>query len=196
MSANIRRTIITVERTWHEGGPRLDQPVRRGWAAVILENPFAGRYVEDLVSFMEALEPLSFELTNELLGALGVKAPQIESYGKGAIVGLSGEMEHAAIWHAPGGAGLRRALGGGVAAVPGTMKFGAPGTTLDLSLGNMDVANVRSHYDTLSINLGDAPKPNELAFIVAVATGGRPHARLGTLVSAAEAREKSGRLPA
>ena len=193
MSANVRRIVISTDRSWHEGGPRREQPVKRGWAAAIAENPFAGRYVEELVPFMDALEPLAFDLTTELLAVLGIKGALVESYGKGAIVGSNGEIEHAAIWHAPGGAGLRRGIGGGVAGVPGAMKLGAPGCTIDLALGNVDVANVRSHYDTIAVSLGDAPKPNEIAFIVAVADGGRPHARLGSLISAAEARVKGGR---
>ncbi len=193
MTPAIRRIVVSVDRSYHEGGPRLDKPIRRGWAAAIIENPFANRFVEELVSFMERLEPLAYDLAVELLDALRLGPSDIESYGKGAIVGLNGELEHAAMWHAPGGAGLRRALQGGAAGVPGSMKYGAPGTTIDLSLGNMDASNVRSHYDTLSVNLGDAPKPDEIAFIVAVSDGGRPHARLGSLVTAEEARRKTGR---
>lgn len=193
MSANIRRTVISIDSSWHEGGPRLARPIRRGWAAAIVENPFAGRYVEELVPYMDSLEPMAFDLTTELLGLLGATTSQIQSYGKGAIVGINGEMEHAAIWHAPGGAGIRRAMGGGNANVSGSMKIGTPGSTLDLSIGNMDVGNVRSHYDSIAVTIGDAPKPDEIAFIVALATGGRPHARLGTLVTAEEARARSGR---
>jgi len=193
MSANIRRIVVSVERNLHDGGPVLEKPVKRGWAAAIVENPFANEYVEDLVPFMDSLEPLAYDLTVELLEALKLTPSDIESYGKGAIVGANGAMEHAAIWHAPGGAGLRRGVQGGTAGVPGTMKYGAPGTTIDLSLGNMDVGNVRSHYDTISINLGDSPKPNEIAYIVALSDGGRPHARLGTLVTAEAARKQTGR---
>ncbi|MCP8941002.1 amino acid synthesis family protein [Alsobacter sp. SYSU M60028] len=189
----VRRRVLTTDRTWREGGPPLDEPIRRGWAAAILANPFAGRYCEDLIPFMESLEPLAFEMTGEVLEALGARPARIESYGKGSIVGVDGELEHAAIWHNPGGAGIRRALGGGKAGVPGSMKVGGPGCTLDLSLGNMDAANVRSHYDSLSVTLGDAPRPAELVVIVALATGGRPHARLGSLISAEEARRAANR---
>lgn len=189
----VRRRVLTTDRTWREGGPPLAEPIRRGWAAAILANPFAGRYCEDLIPFMESLEPLAFEMTGEVLEALGARPAQIESYGKGSIVGVDGELEHAAIWHNPGGAGIRRALGGGKAGVPGSMKLGGPGCTLDLSLGNMDAANVRSHYDSLSVTLGDAPRPAELVVIVALATGGRPHARLGSLISAEEARRAANR---
>lgn len=193
MSAEIRRIVVAVDRSWHEGGPRLEKPVRRGWAAAIVANPFAGRYVEDLVPFMESLEPLAFELTTDLMAAMGLEQNDVDSYGKGAIVGVNGEMEHAAIWHSPGGAGIRRAVGGGDAGVSGSMKIGPVGTTLDLSIGNMDVGNVRSHYDSIAVNVGDAPKPNEIAFIVALSDDGRPHARLGSLVTAQEAREKAER---
>src|SRR5690349_21576217 len=102
MPADIRRQIITVEEVWHEKGPRLSTPIKRGWAAVVLKNPFAGRYVEELVPFMEELEPLAYQLSIDLLKALGVSQSDIESYGKGSIVGVDGEMEHAAIWHNPG----------------------------------------------------------------------------------------------
>jgi hypothetical protein len=193
MPAEIRRQIINIEQVWHEKGPRLERPIKRGWAAAVLANPFAGSFVEDLVPFMEELEPLAYQLSVDLLNALGVTALEIESYGKGSIVGVDGEMEHAAIWHNPGGAGVRRALGGGAAGVSGSMKVGPAGSTLDLSIGNMDAGNVRSHYDSLAVTVGDAPRPNELVFIVAMATGGRPHARLGSLISAEEARAKTGR---
>jgi len=192
-SHDIRRSVVTLERTWHERGPKLDKPVRRGWAAVVMANPFAGRFVADLVPFMDSLEPLAHDMTRELLELMKAEAGKVESYGKGAIVGVDGEMEHAAIWHAPGGAGIRRALGGGAAGVPGSMKLGPAGCTLDLSLGNMDAGNVRSHYDAIAVTIGDAPRPSEIVFAVAIATGGRPHARLGSLISAAEARSRAGR---
>lgn len=193
MTADIRRIVVTVDRSWHEGGPRLDKPVRRGWAAAIVANPFAGSYAEDLVPYMDSLEPLAYGLTTELMAAMGITQSDVHSYGKGAIVGVNGEMEHAAIWHSPGGAGIRRAVGGGSAGVSGSMKIGPVGTTLDLSIGNMDAGNVRSHYDSLAITVGDAPKPNEIAFIVALSDGGRPHARIGSLITAEEARAKAKR---
>ena len=193
MSADIRRIVVNTDRTWHEGGPRLDKPVRRGWAAAIVANPFAGSYVEDLIPYMESLEPLAFELTTQLMAAMGTTQSDVHSYGKGAIVGVHGEMEHAAIWHSPGGAGIRRAVGGGSAGVSGSMKIGSVGTTLDLSIGNMDAGNVRSHYDSIAVTVGDAPKPNEIAFIVALSDAGRPHARLGSLITAEEARAKANR---
>lgn len=189
----IRRRIVATDRTWHEFGAPLATPIRRGWAAAILANPFAGSFHAELVAFMEALEPLAFDMTNEVLGALGAKPGDIESYGKGSIAGVAGEMEHAAIWHNPGGAGIRRALGGGAAGVSGSMKVGPAGCTLDLSIGNMDAGNVRSHYDAIPVTAGDAPRPNELVVFVALATGGRPHARLGSLITAEEARRKTGR---
>lgn len=194
MTIAIRRQVTTVERVHHDGGPALDAPILRGWCATVIANPFAGHYVEELVPFMDALEPLAHDMTRDLLAALGVSPPQIDSYGKGSIVGVDGEIEHAAMWHAPGGAGIRRALAGGKAAVSGSMKIGHAGCTLDLSIGNMDVGNVRSHYDALSVTVADAPRPRELVFVVALATAGRPHARLGSLVSAEEARRQSGRV--
>jgi hypothetical protein len=189
----IRRQIVATDRTWHEFGTPLAAPIRRGWSATIVANPFAGSYHADLIPWMEALEPLAFDMTNDVLAALGAAPKDIESYGKGSIVGVAGEMEHAAIWHNPGGAGIRRALGGGTAGVSGSMKVGGAGCTLDLSIGNMDAGNVRSHYDAIPVTAGDAPRPNELVFFVALATGGRPHARLGSLITAEEARRKTGR---
>lgn len=193
MQADIRRIMVATEEVWHEKGPRLKQPLRRGWAAAIVANPFAAKYSTDLVPYMDSLEPLAFDLGVKLLKALGATPSDIDSYGKGAMVGVGGEMEHAAIWHGPGGAGIRRAIAGGEAGVPGSMKVGTAGSTLDVSIGNVDVINVRSHYDSIPVNVGDAPRPDELVFIVALATGGRPHARLGTLVTAEDARKKTGR---
>lgn len=193
MTVDIRRKIVTLEDVWHEKGPRLQKPIKRGWAAVVIANPFAGRFEENLTTFMDGLEPLAYQLSVDLLTAMGVPASEIDSYGKGSIVGVDGEMEHAAIWHNPGGAGVRRALGGGAAGVSGSMKIGPVGTSLDLSIGNMDAGNVRSHYDSLSVNVGDGPRPDEIVYIVAMATGGRPHARLGSLVTAEEARAKTKR---
>jgi hypothetical protein len=193
MQADIRRQIITTESLWREKGPRLEKPIRRGWAAAVVANPFAGHFADDMIEFMESLEPLAYDLGVDLLKALDAQPSDIESYGKGAIVGVAGELEHGAIWHNPGGAGIRRAIGGGAAGVSGSMKVGPAGTTLDLSIGNVDAGNVRSHYDSLSVNAGDAPRPDELVYIVALATGGRPHARLGTLITAEEARAKTKR---
>lgn len=193
MNSNIRKIITSVERISREKGPKLDKPIVRGWAAAVMQNPFAGRYEEDLVPFMESLEPLAYEMSIDLMTAMGATPEDIESYGKGAIVGEDGEMEHAAIWHNPGGAGIRRAINGGAAGVSGSMKVGPAGTTLDLSIGNVDAGNVRSHYDSLSVTLGDAPRTDEFAYIVALSTGGRPHPRLGSLITAEEARERAKR---
>jgi Amino acid synthesis len=193
ISIDIRRRVTALDTICHERGPRLAQPIRRGWSAVVIANPFAGRYVDTLVPFMDSLEPLAAEMTQGLLDAMRVAPGEIESYGKGTMVGVDGEMEHAAIWHAPGGAGIRRALGFGAAAVPGSMKVGTVGATLDISLGNVDAPNVRSHYDSIPVFVDDAPRPAELVLVVALATGGRPHARLGSLIDAANARMKAGR---
>ena len=192
-SIDIRRRVTTVDLISHERGPRLGRPIRRGWVASVIANPFAGQFTDVLVPFMDSLEPLAHEMSQELLTAMRVSAGDIESYGKGSICGVDGELEHAAMWHAPGGAGIRRALGFGAAGVPGSMKVGSAGTTLDLSLGNVDAANVRSHYDSIPVSIGDAPRPAELVFVVALATGGRPHARLGSPIDAESARQKVGR---
>ena len=177
---NVRKLVVSVEDVWHDGGPRLTLPLRRGCCAAAVKNPYAGRYVEDITPMMEALKPLGREMAARLVAALG-GADWIEAYGKGALVGLAGELEHGALWHVPGGYGMRDLLQGSHAIVPSTTKIGPAGTTIDIPIHHRVAAYVRSHFDTLEVRVADAPRPDEMLLVIAMATGARPHARVGGL---------------
>lgn len=177
---DVRKLVCTVEDIWHDGGPRLATPRQRGSLAAVVKNPYAGRYVEDIQPMMEALKPLGREMAKRLVAALG-GAGRIESYGKGALIGLAGETEHAALWHVPGGYGMRDLLEGSHAIVPSTSKTGAAGTAIDIPLHHRVAAYVRSHFDTVVVQVADAPRPDEMLLVIAMATGARPHARVGGL---------------
>src|SRR5262249_16113797 len=124
----VRKKSVVVEEILHEGGPAAATPLRRAAVIAVIHNPFAGRYVEDIVPFMENLKPLGLEMSRQLIAALGGDTRVVEGYGKGAIVGSAGELEHGALWHAPGGYGMREVLGGAKAIVASTKKVGGPGT--------------------------------------------------------------------
>ncbi|MBN9273329.1 MAG: amino acid synthesis family protein, partial [Mesorhizobium sp.] len=126
----VRKFVVQVEEIFHEGGPARAEPVKRGAVLAVIENPFAGRYVEEITGFMEDLKPLGLEMAGRLLDALGGDASKIEGYGKGAIVGGGGELEHGALWHNPGGYAMRELLGGAKAIVPSTKKVGGPGARI------------------------------------------------------------------
>ena len=130
---------------------------------------------------MAALEPLAVDLTERVMRLLGVKGVALEAYGKGAIVGLAGELEHAALWHQPSGFGIRHAMGGAKSIVPSTVKVASAGARIDIPLHHVTAAYVRSHFDAIEFCVPDGPKPDEIVFIVAAAIGGRPHARVGGL---------------
>src|SRR5690606_24969315 len=141
----------------------------RGSALAAVRSPFAGRYVDDLQQAMEVLKPLGRELTARLIAALGGKAEAIDSYGKGAIVGSAGEIEHGALWHVPGGYAMRERLGATKAIVPSAMKVGAFGSSLDVPLGHTNAAYVRSHFDAITVTAPDGPRPDEILFVLAMA---------------------------
>jgi hypothetical protein len=177
---NVRKLVLAVEDVWHDNGPRLDQPLRRGSLAAVLKNPYAGRYVEDIQPMMEALKPLGREMAARLVEALGGPG-RIEGYGKGALIGLGGELEHVALWHVPGGYGMRELLEGSHAIVPSTTKIGATGSAIDIPIHHRVAAYVRSHFDSLEVRVADAPRPDEMLLVIAMTTGARPHARVGGL---------------
>jgi hypothetical protein len=177
---NVRKLVLAVEDVWHDNGPRLDQPLRRGSLAAVLKNPYAGRYVEDIQPMMEALKPLGREMAARLVEALGGPG-RIEGYGKGALIGLGGELEHGALWHVPGGYGMRELLEGSHAIVPSTTKIGATGSAIDIPIHHRVAAYVRSHFDSLEVRVADAPRPDEMLLVIAMPTGARPHARVGGL---------------
>ncbi len=177
---DVRKLVVTVEEIWHDNGPRLAAPLRRGSAAAVVKNPYAGSYVEDILPMMEALKPLGREMAARLVEALG-GPDKIQSYGKAALVGLAGEIEHGALWHVPGGYGMRDLLEGSHAIVPSTARIGAAGTSIDIPIHHRVAAYVRSHFDTMEVRVADSPRPNELMLVIAMTTGGRPHARVGGL---------------
>jgi hypothetical protein len=178
----VRKKLISVEEIFHEGGPVADKPLLKGCALAVIENPYAGEYVEDITPLMDALKPLGLALASELINALGGPAA-IESYGKGAITGSEGELEHAALWHVPGGWAMREKLNDSLAIVPSSKKVGPAGTRLDIPLTHINASYVRSHFDAIEVGLNDAPRNNEIVLALVMATGGRIHARVGGLAA-------------
>lgn len=177
---SVRKSQLILDKIWHDGGPAAKEPRRRGAILTVIRNPFAGRYVEEIQSFMKPLESLGVGMARELAEALG--GPKaIQSYGKAAIVGLDGELEHGALWHAPGGYSMREVLGGTKAIVPSTKKVGPAGARIDVPLHHINAAYVRSHFDAIEVGIHDAPKPDEIIYILAMATGPRVHDRAGGL---------------
>ncbi len=177
----IRKTAILTETIWHEGGPKAEKPQRRAAMMAVIANPFAGRYVEDIAGFMEDLKPLGAQMAQDLIDALGGDAGAIEGYGKGAIVGTNGELEHGALWHVPGGYAMRDKLAESMAIVPSTKKVGAPGARLDVPITHANASYVRSHFDAMEVGLSDAPKADEIMLVLVMTTGPRVHARVGGL---------------
>ncbi len=182
MKATIRKLIVQVDETRMEMGKRIEPPTRRAVAMAVIENPFAGRYAEDLSELMDIGEELGALLGERCVQALGISPNQAQSYGKAAIVGEAGELEHAAaILHPKLGATLRKAVEKGAALVPSAKKMGTVGTAIDVPLGHKDAAFVRSHFDAVEARVSDAPRSGEIVVAVAVADSGRPLARSGGL---------------
>ena len=182
MKAKIRKIVTVVEETRSEMGQVVDPPVRRAACIAVIENPFAGRYVDDLQELIDIGEELGGLLTQYAVNALGIEGPRAESYGKAAAVGENGELEHAAaILHPKLGAPVRKVLGKGAALIPSSKKRGGPGVTLDIPLGHKDAAYVRSHFDGMEVRISDAPRANEIMVAVAVTDSGRPLPRVGGL---------------
>ena len=185
MKAQIRKIVVTVEETHREMGREIAPPTRKAAAIAIIANPFAGRYQEDLSELMEIGAELGALLGARCVAALGIGPAQAESYGKAAMVGENGELEHAAaILHPKLGAPLRVAVEKGAALVPSSKKMGGPGQVLDIPLGHKDAAYVRSHFDAMEVQLSDAPRANEIMVAVAVTDSGRPLPRVGGLTTA------------
>jgi hypothetical protein len=211
----IRRTLVHVEDIFHEFGPVAAAPLRRGAIAAVLTNPFAGRYEPEILPMMDALGPVGLDMARSLLAALDVPAERIQGYGKGAIVGAAGELEHGALWHVPGGYAMRELLGwkgdrnaylkgadakgpdaaaaasqpgNALAIVPSTKKVGGPGTALDVPMTHINASYVRSHFDAIEMRVPGAPQADEIVFVLAMSTGPRVHARVGGLAAAAIAK--------
>jgi hypothetical protein len=177
----VRKFLVSVEEIHHEGGPVAAVPPRRGVVLAVIENPYAGAFHADIQPFMEDLKPLGVGMARKLLAALGGDPKSIEGYGKGAIVGEAGELEHAALWHAPGGYSMREVLGGAKAIVPSTKKVGGPGTRLDVPVTHVNASYVRSHFDAIEVGSPDAPRASEMVVALVMTTGPRVHARAGGL---------------
>ena len=158
----IRKRLVTIEEIFHEGGPPAATPLRRGAIIAVIRNPFAGRYVEEIAGFMDDLKPLGLAMAQQLIAALGGDPKAIEGYGKGAIVGAAGELEHGALWHVPGGYAMREALGGAKAIVASAKKVGGPGARLDVPVTHIDASYVRSHFDAMEVGVPDGPKADEI----------------------------------
>jgi hypothetical protein len=177
----VRKRIICVEEIFHEGGPVTERPLRRAAALAVIRNPFAGAYVASIEGFMEDLKPLGLEMARRLIAALAGDAKVVEGYGKGAIVGAAGELEHGALWHVPGGYAMREVLGGAKAIVASTKKVGGPGTRLDVPITHINASYVRSHFDSMEVGVNDAPRADEILLVLVMTTGARVHARVGGL---------------
>lgn len=182
MTAKIRKIVTVVEETVTEMGRPVSPPTRRAAAVAVIENPFAGRYAEDLTELFEIGEELGALLAGKAVAALGIDGPAAESYGKAAAVGENGELEHAAaILHPKLGTPVRKVLGKGAALIPSSKKRGGPGVALDIPLGHKDAAYVRSHFDGMEVRIADAPRAGEIVVAVAVTDSGRPLPRVGGL---------------
>ncbi len=182
MKAKLRKLIVTLEETHREMGQDVRPPTRRAAAIAVIENPFAGKFVENLDLLMDIGEQLGDLLGRRAVEALGIKPGQAESYGKAAIVGEAGELEHAAaILHPKLGKPLRAAVEKGAALVPSAKKMGGVGTPIDVPLGHKDAAYVRSHFDAMEVRVPDAPRANEIVVAIVVTDSGRPIPRVGGL---------------
>ena len=176
----VRKIVTHIENIYHEGGQAHSEPIKKGAVLIVLKNPYAGSYVEDITPMMEALKPIGLDAANQLIELLG-GVEQIQSYGKGSIVGEAGELEHGALWHVPGGYAMREALGGALAIVPSAKKVGGIGSCLDIPITHINASYVRSHFDAMEVYVQDAPRSNELIYGLVMTTGGRTHPRVGGL---------------
>jgi hypothetical protein len=191
----LRRVLTQVEDIHHEFGPPAATPLRRGAALAVIANPYAGRYVADILPFMTELQSLGLLLARRLLAALAVPPERVQGYGKAAIVGAAGELEHGALWHAPGGYGMREVLGwrdtapdgvagqpgNALAIVPSTKKVAPPGASIDVPLTHLNASYVRSHLDCIEVRVPGSPAADELVYILAMSLGPRIQERLGGL---------------
>ncbi|HCE10437.1 MAG TPA: peptide synthetase [Oxalobacteraceae bacterium] len=182
MTLQIRKLIVQVDETRTVMGKSIDPPTRRAVAMAVIDNPCAGKYVDNLDVLIAIGEQLGKLLGDKCVQALGISPGQAESYGKAAIVGEAGELEHAAaILHPKLGTPLRKAVEKGAALVPSAKKMGGLGSAIDVPLGHKDAAFVRSHFDAVEARVADAPRANEIMVAVAVTDSGRPLARIGGL---------------
>ncbi len=187
----VRKRALIIEEIFHEGGPPAEKPLRRAASLVVIHNPFAGKYVPEIAGFMQDLNPLGLDMARSLVAALGGDPKTIEGYGKGAIVGQAGELEHGALWHVPGGYAMREILGNAKAIVASTKKVGTLGTRLDVPITHINASYVRSHFDAMEVGITDAPRADEILLALVMTTGPRIHARVGGL-KASEIKGEDG----
>jgi hypothetical protein len=174
----VRKFVIHVEEVLHEFGPAAETPQLKGYVAAITHNPYAGRYVEEILPLMEQLKPMGIVMAKKLMAWMG-GSDAIVAYGKAAIVGENGELEHAALWHEPGGYGMRELMDKSAAIVPSTKKVGGPGCTIDVPIAHANAAYVRSHFDTVVCSINDAPRANEIVWIQSMSNAPRIYSRSG-----------------
>jgi hypothetical protein len=192
VKAGIRKIVTVVEETFQEAGRDISPPTRKAAAVAVIENPFAGRYIEDLSPLIDLGEELGGLLAERAMQALGMDGSRIQSYGKAAAVGESGELEHAAaLLHPKMGAPVRKVLGKGASLIPSSKKRAGLGAVLDIPLGHKDAAFVRSHFDGVEVQINDAPRANEIVVAVAFTDSGRPLPRVGGL-TVAEVKGEDG----
>ncbi len=180
MDIKIRKRSLTIETTYHEGGPLASSPLKLAAACAVIENPYAGRYEPDLMPFMAQLRSLGTLLAQELIDTLGKE--NVEVYSKAAIVGVDGEMEHGAVWHEAGGWAMRTLLGEPKAIVPASKAVAHCGYRLMVPFHYIHASYVRSHFNSMEVGIQDAPRPKEILFALLMGTGGRVHSRLGGLL--------------
>ena len=173
----VRKLATFLEEVHHEGGPPPKRSLCKAAALAVIRNPFAGRYVDDIAWYMDDLKPLGLTMANKLVAALGGDASAVEAYGKGAIVGEDGELEHGALWHVPGGYAMREVLGGAMAIVPSSKKVGTAGTRIDIPITHINASYVRSHFDAMEVGLESSPRRDEICLILVMTTGARIHNR-------------------
>ena len=179
----LRKFATALEEIYHEGGPVAATPLRRAAAMAVIRNPFAGKFVQDIQPFMEDLEPLGLMMAKRLLEILGGDPRAVEGYGKGAIIGAAGEVEHGALWHSPGGYAMRAVLGDSRAIVPSAKKVGGTGARLDVPVTHVNASYVRSHFDAMEVGLNDSPRAGEMLLVLVMTTGPRVHDRSGGLAA-------------
>ena len=176
----LRKMMTSIENIYHENGPVDGASRCRAAIVAITANPFAGTWQENLQFAMDDLKPLGLKMADTLIDAMG-GIEGIDAYGKAALAGEGGELEHTAMWHVPGGYAMRERLGEAKAIVPSAMKVGGPGTPIDIPLGHINAAYVRSHFDAMEVRIPDAARSGELMFALAMSRGPRIHHRMGGL---------------
>jgi hypothetical protein len=177
----VRKFQLVVEEIHHEFGPSPARPTLKGAVAAVIHNPYASRYEPDITPMIEALRPLGLEMSRRLVAGLGGDPKAVEAYGKGSIIGGAGELEHGALFHVAGGYAMREVLGGAKAIVPSATKVAAIGARLDVPLHHLNAAYVRSHFDAIEVGVPDAPRADEIVYVLAMMTGPRVHERVGGL---------------